>query len=113
MAERFRTASSGSTLFIDAPTLGAKTVLFVALAVVSMMVDRREGALTAVRSALEIVVYPLQLAVDAPTSFVRWVGENISSRNALIDTNNLLLRNSLETSGMLQRMAARTPGCAS
>ena len=74
MAERFRTASSGS-LFIDAPTLGAKTVLFVALAIVMMMIDRREGALTAVRSTLEVVVYPLQLAVDAPSAFGRWVGE--------------------------------------
>src|SRR5688572_20020286 len=97
MAERFRTASSGS-LFLDAPTLGAKTVFLVALAVVSMMVDRREGALSAVRSTLEVVVYPLQLAVDAPTSFARWLGENLSSRNALMDRNALLARNELVTS---------------
>lgn len=105
MAERFRTASSGS-LFLDAPTLGAKTVLFVALAVVAMMVDRREGALGAVRKTLEVAVYPLQLAVDAPTSFGRWVGENLASRNALMDRNDLLARNALETAGLLQRMAA-------
>jgi rod shape-determining protein MreC len=105
MAERFRTASSG-TLFLDAPTLGAKTVFLVALAVVSMMVDRREGALSAVRSTLEIVVYPLQLAVDAPTSFARWVGENLSSRNALMDRNALLARNELVAASLLQRMAA-------
>ena len=42
MAERFRTASSGS-LFIDAPTLGAKTVLFVALAIVASASQASSG----------------------------------------------------------------------
>lgn len=105
MAERFRTASSGS-LFIDAPTLGAKTVFLVLLAVASMMVDRREGTLGSVRSALEVVVYPLQLAVNAPSSVGRWVGENLSSRNALIEENAKLNARELETEGRLQRMAA-------
>jgi rod shape-determining protein MreC len=105
VAERFRTASSGS-LFIDAPTLGAKTVFFVALAVVAMMVDRHEGTLRAVRSTLEVMVYPLQLAVNAPSAFGHWVGENLSSRNTLMDRNDELARSALETSGLLQRMAA-------
>jgi rod shape-determining protein MreC len=52
------------------------------------------------------VVYPLRLAVDAPTSFARWVGENLSSRGALMDRNALLSRNELVTSSLLQRMAA-------
>lgn len=105
MAERFRTASSGS-LFIDAPTLGAKTVLFVALAIVMMMIDRREGALGVVRSTLEVVVYPLQLAVDAPSAFGRWVGDNLSSRNALLARNATLSARELEAAALLQRMSA-------
>lgn len=105
MAERFRTASSGS-LFLDAPTLGAKTVLFVALAIVTMMIDRREGALGAVRSTLEVVVYPLQLAVDAPSAFGRWVGDNLSSRNALLQRNATLSARELEAAALLQRMSA-------
>ena len=105
MAERFRTASSGS-LFLDAPTLGAKTVLFVALAIVTMMIDRREGALGAVRSTLEVVVYPLQLAVDAPSAFGRWVGDNLSSRNALMQRNATLTARELEAAALLQRMSA-------
>jgi rod shape-determining protein MreC len=105
VAERFRTASSGS-LFLDAPTLGAKTVLFVALAIVTMMIDRREGALGVVRSTLEVVVYPLQLAVDAPSAFGRWVGDNLSSRNALLERNATLSARELEAAALLQRMAA-------
>jgi len=81
-------------------------VLFVALAIVTMMIDRREGALDTVRSTLEVVVYPLQLAVDAPSAFGRWVGENLASRNALLQRNATLDARALESAALLQRMAA-------
>lgn len=106
MAERFRQASSGSTLFIEAPALAGKTVLLVAAAVLIMLFDRREGALGPVRATLSVVVYPLQWAVDAPFALGRWVGENLASRQQLIDRAAALRAENLADQVKLQRLAA-------
>lgn len=106
MAERFRQASSGSTLFIEAPALATKTVLLVVAAVLIMLFDQREGALKPVRATLSVVLYPLQWAVDAPFALGRWVGENLASRQALIDRAATLESQALVDQVKLQRLAA-------
>lgn len=106
MAERFRSSPTGATLFIEAPALAFKTVLLVAAAILIMLFDRREGALGPVRSTLSVVVYPLQWAVDAPFALGRWVGENLASRQQLIDRAAALQAQNLKDQVRLQRMAA-------
>jgi len=106
MAERFRQSPSHATLFIEAPALAVKTVLLVATAILIMMFDRREGALGAVREALEAAVYPLQWAVDAPFRAGRWAGEHLASRERLIERADALEAGQLVAQSRLQRMAA-------
>jgi len=106
VAERFRQAPTGSTLFIDLPSLGGKTLLFVVASVVIMMVDRREGTLDSVRNALSVVVYPVQWAVDAPFALGHWMGDHLATRNTLIERNLALEAQQLETQAKLQRMTA-------
>lgn len=106
MAERFRSSPAGATLFIEAPALAAKTVLLIAAAILIMLFDRREGALGPVRATLSVVVYPLQWAVDAPFAVGRWVGENLASRQTLIDRTSVLQAEQLQAEVKLQRLAA-------
>jgi rod shape-determining protein MreC len=106
MAERFRSSPAGATLFIEAPALAFKTTLLIAAAILIMLFDRREGALRPVRSTLSVVVYPLQWAVDAPFALGRWVGENLASRQALIDRAAAFEAQNLTDQVRLQRLAA-------
>jgi rod shape-determining protein MreC len=106
VAERFRQAPTGSTLFIEAPSLGAKTVALLVLALLMMVVDRREGALGAVRQALSVAVYPLQWAVEAPFATGRWIGANLATHQALVDRNAELEERHLRDRAELQRDAA-------
>jgi rod shape-determining protein MreC len=106
VAERFRSAPAGATLFIEAPALAFKTTLLIAASILIMLFDRREGALQPVRATLSVVVYPLQWAVDAPFALGRWVGENLASRQALIDRAEALQAQNLVDQVRLQRLAA-------
>lgn len=106
MAERFRSSPTGATLFIEAPALAFKTVLLVAAAILIMLFDRREGALGPVRSTLSAVVYPLVWAVDAPFAVGRWIGDNLASRQQLIDRAAALEAQSLADQVRLQRLEA-------
>jgi len=53
-----------------------------------MALDHRQQHLESVRSALSVVVYPLQYLVDLPVSASSWVGENLSSRETLLKENS-------------------------
>ena len=53
-----------------------------------MALDHRQNHLESIRSGLSVIVYPLQYLVDLPVSASSWVGENLSSRETLLEENN-------------------------
>ena len=58
------------------------------LSIGMMALDHRQQQLESIRSALSVIVYPLQYLVDLPVSASSWVGENLSSRETLLKENN-------------------------
>lgn len=91
---------------MQAPSVAAKAVFFVALSIATMMLDHERRHLDAVRAALAVAVYPLRAAVDAPFAVAHWLGTTLASREALIEENQALLAERMHLRVRLQRMAA-------
>jgi rod shape-determining protein MreC len=71
-----------------------------------MLLDRRDQHLVRVRQALDVVVYPVRVAVDLPFSTWHSLRDTFAERNALIEENRRFRRERLETEGRLQRLEA-------
>jgi rod shape-determining protein MreC len=65
-------------------------VVLIILSVVMMTLDHRQHQLESIRSGLSVLVYPLQVLVDLPLSASSWIGENLSSRQTLLEENKKL-----------------------
>lgn len=99
------TPDSEPRLF-SGPAPGLRLVVLVALAIVLMVFDHRDQHLVHIRGYLAAALYPLQEAVDAPSTAGRWLTENLAARDRLIEENAGLKRELLLERGQLQRMAA-------
>lgn len=55
-----------------------------------MAIDHRQNYLEGVRGGLSVLVYPLQYLVNLPVSASSWIGENLSSRETLLEENSRL-----------------------
>ena len=62
---------------------GPRFFVYAVLSVVIMFLDQRLGWMEHVRSLLSTLAYPVQLAVNSPSSVWRWLQENFESRDAL------------------------------
>ena len=71
-----------------------------------MFLDHRENHLESVRHALSVVVYPIRLAVDAPSRALSWGTESLSSRGRLLEESRRLRQVRLQFLARLQRMEA-------
>jgi rod shape-determining protein MreC len=69
-----------------------------------MLLDRRDQHLLRVRQALDMVVYPVRVAVDLPFSTWHSMRDTFAARDALIEENREFRRERLETEGRLQRL---------
>ncbi len=88
------------------PGPGLRLILLVTLSIVLMVLDYRNQHLVRLRLLAGQAVYPLQQAVDAPFSAMRWAREHLAARERLIDENERLKKTLLAQDGRLQRMAA-------
>ena len=52
-----------------------------------MTLDHRQSFLSDIRSAISVLIYPIQSLVSLPVSASGWLGENLVSRETLIDEN--------------------------
>ena len=86
--------------------LGARTLAFVVLSLVLMVLDHRQGHLERVRGALSVAIYPIQLIVDAPFRVWGWAREGTASRNELQLEIGRLRAERLLTNARLQRLNA-------
>jgi rod shape-determining protein MreC len=86
--------------------LGVRFLLLGLLSCTLMVLDHRDRYATQLRHALSIVVYPIQLIVDAPFSAWHWATVSLVERVALLEENERLKRDQLHASARLQRLAA-------
>jgi len=63
------------------PALGLRLLLFAGLSILILVIDHRENYLDAVHRAIDVTVYPLRVAVDAPVAMWRRLGETGADRN--------------------------------
>lgn len=88
------------------PALGLRTLALAILCMLLMWLDNRDNHLDAVRRAIGAAVYPIQIAVDAPTRLWAWVRESSKSNEELRLENDRLKIQRLLTEAELQRVAA-------
>jgi rod shape-determining protein MreC len=86
--------------------MGARFLLLAVVCVALMLLDRREQHLVRVRQALSVVVYPVRVAVDLPSSTWAKMRDTFAAREALIQENQQFRRKRLETEARLQRLAS-------
>ncbi|HVJ30140.1 MAG TPA: rod shape-determining protein MreC [Gammaproteobacteria bacterium] len=84
--------------------MGARFLLLAIVCIALMLLDRRDQHLVRVRQALDMVVYPVRVAVDLPFSTWHSMRDTFAERNALIEENRQFRRERLETEGRLQRL---------
>lgn len=81
-----------------------RLLLFVIVSVVLMTLDQRGQQLEPVRNLVALVLYPLQYAVNVPVAAGNWAGENLASRNALLEENGQLRQKQLVLESRLGRL---------
>ncbi|WP_297527374.1 rod shape-determining protein MreC [Thiohalobacter sp.] len=93
-------------LFTRGPSLTIRLALVMLASVILMTVDHRQNHLDGLRSALSVLVYPLQLLVDLPESAGGWFRETLASRRALAEENARLRTEHLILKAQLQKLEA-------
>lgn len=88
------------------PALGLRFIVALVASIVILVVDHRQHHLDTVRHAVGAAIYPLRVAVDAPTSFWQWLDTATTERQALQLENSRLHAQRLLTNARLQRYAA-------
>jgi rod shape-determining protein MreC len=68
-----------------------------------MTTDHRYGHLESLRSALSVVVYPVQYLVNLPVRFFHWANESLDTRETLLMENEQLRMEKLLLSSKLQK----------
>ncbi|MEJ2094634.1 MAG: rod shape-determining protein MreC, partial [Gammaproteobacteria bacterium] len=92
-----------NTLFGKGPSTNVKAIVFVVLSVVLMTVDHRNSHLESVRSALSVIVFPVQYIVDRPAALAGWIMDTVKTRENLISENEKLRKEQLLLSSKLQK----------
>jgi rod shape-determining protein MreC len=65
------------------PSFGVRFFCYALISVVLMFYDKKGGWLETARYGLQAAIYPLQLAVNSPSSAWRWLEESFTTREAL------------------------------
>lgn len=68
-----------------------------------MTLDQKQHHLDTVRSALSVVLSPIQYLVDMPVDIGRWVSENVSTRQTLLEENAKLRAQHLLLQAQIQK----------
>lgn len=93
-------------MFTRGPSLGMRLFLLGIFSILLMYFDHQRGHLQTVRQALSVAVYPIRVVVDLPARALLWGSDSLSTRSRLLDENERLRRESLETRVRLQRLEA-------
>ncbi len=74
------------------PSLGFRFTLYAILSIVVMFLDQRHGWLEQARFVLQAAAYPVQLAVNSPSTAWNWLSQSFRTRESL-EAENARLRN--------------------
>lgn len=78
-------------------------MVFILASLVLMTADHRHGHLDSLRSALSVIVYPVQYLVNLPVRFIHRAGESLGSHESLLADNQQLRKEQLLLSSKLQK----------
>ena len=76
------------------------------LSILLMTLDHRQHHLDSLRTALSVMVYPLQLLVDLPRATGQWFRESLATRRELQEENASLRTQHLVLNTQLQKLEA-------
>jgi rod shape-determining protein MreC len=93
-------------LFSSNPAGALRTLLLIAVCIVLMFYDHQRGHLQKIHAALSMLVYPVQVVVDAPYALAGWAADKLALHSALVRENSRLKQELLEDAVQLQQMAA-------
>jgi rod shape-determining protein MreC len=88
------------------PGHGLRLIVVCVLSIALMIADSRLSLMQDIRRVLAASAYPLQVMIDAPAAFGRWLGDSAATRSQLVEENAALRKTRLEQSARLQRLAA-------
>ncbi len=71
-----------------------------------MVVDHRQHHVETLRSAISVLIYPIQYLVNLPVAVGQWMGESVSTRENLLEENERLRMQHLLFKAQLQKLAA-------
>lgn len=71
-----------------------------------MVVDHKEHHVESIRSAISVVIYPIQYLVNLPVAVATWMGESVSSHETLTEENERLRMQHLLFKAQLQKLSA-------
>lgn len=71
-----------------------------------MVVDHRQHHVETIRSAISVLIYPIQYLVNLPIAVGNWMGESVSSRESITEENERLRMQHLLFKAQLQKLAA-------
>lgn len=99
---------SGDTnsLFYRGPSALVRLVLLGLLSLVLMTADHRLNYLGSARSALSLLLYPLQIVAAFPPQAWDWAHETMATRERLLEENRTLRNSHLQLEVRMQRYAA-------
>ena len=80
-----------------------RIVAFILASLIMMTVDHRQGHLEKVRSALSVLVYPLQYVANLPITVTNWASEVLTTRARLMEENAWLRDEQLTLSLKIQK----------
>ena len=79
-------------------------MILISLSVLMMSLDHRNQVLESIRGGIALLVYPVQAVVNMPFAAGNWLGENMVSRETLLDENKTLHTQQLVLKAQLQKM---------
>lgn len=71
-----------------------------------MTLDHRQNHLESIRAALSVLLYPIQYIVNFPVSAGNWLGENMVSRETLLEQNATLTSQNAFLKAQMQKYIA-------
>ena len=77
-----------------------------AFSAVLMVMDHKYKSLESVRDALSVLVYPIQLSVELPTTISDWFSESLATRRALQEEVDSLRTQQIMQKAQMQKLAA-------
>jgi len=84
--------------------LGLRIVVLVLLSLTVMTLDHRTGIFQQTRSALSLVVAPVQYLVDWPVKWIKVIESNVTSQHAILEENARLRAHQLLLEAKLQKL---------